>query len=93
MLDIGITRIILGGVKTAISILDPIFQAAEQLTKRKRISRSELYAQAVSAPISAHRHGDVTGLLNQVYGPEREESHVEPAILALQPRLLSKEAW
>ena len=70
-------------MKTAISIPDPIFQAAEQLAKRKGLSRSELYTQAVSAYISAHCHDDVTELLNQVYGPEREDSHVEPAIFAL----------
>ncbi len=80
-------------MKTAISIPDSIFQAAEQLATRKGLSRSELYAQAVSAYISAHRHDDVTELLNQVYGPEEEDSHVEPAILALQRRSLSKEAW
>jgi metal-responsive CopG/Arc/MetJ family transcriptional regulator len=80
-------------MKTAISIPDSIFQAAEQLAKRKGLSRSELYAQAVSAYVRAHRHDDVTELLNQVYGPEGEESHVEPAILALQRRSLSKDAW
>jgi metal-responsive CopG/Arc/MetJ family transcriptional regulator len=80
-------------MKTAISIPEPIFQAAEQLAKRKGLSRSELYAQAVSAYISAHRHDDVTELLNRVYGPEREDSQVDPAILALQRRSLSEEAW
>jgi metal-responsive CopG/Arc/MetJ family transcriptional regulator len=80
-------------MKTAISIPDSIFQAAEQLAKRKGLSRSELYAQAVSAYISAHRHDDVTELLNQVYGPDGEESRVEPAILALQRQSLPKDAW
>jgi metal-responsive CopG/Arc/MetJ family transcriptional regulator len=79
-------------MKTAISIPDSIFQAAEQLAKRKGLSRSELYAQAVSAYVRAHRHDDVTELLNQVYGPEGEESHVEPVLLALQRRSLSKDA-
>jgi metal-responsive CopG/Arc/MetJ family transcriptional regulator len=80
-------------MKTAISIPDSIFQAAEQLAKRKGLSRSELYAQAVSAYVSSHRHDDVTELLNQVYSPEGENSQVEPAILALQRRSLSKETW
>jgi metal-responsive CopG/Arc/MetJ family transcriptional regulator len=80
-------------MKTAISIPDSIFQAAEQLAKRKGLSRSELYAQAVSAYVRVHRHDDVTELLNQVYGPEGEESHVEPVLLALQRRSLSEDAW
>ncbi len=80
-------------MKTAISIPDAIFEAAEQLAKRKGLSRSELYVQAVAAYLQAHRHDDVTELLNQVHGPEGEDSHVEPAILTLQRRSLSKETW
>jgi metal-responsive CopG/Arc/MetJ family transcriptional regulator len=80
-------------MKTAISIPDSIFQAAEQLAKRKGLSRSELYAQAVSAYVRSHRHDDVTELLNQVYGPDGEESRVEPGMSALQRRSLSKDNW
>ncbi|MEM6753148.1 MAG: ChpI protein, partial [Cyanobacteria bacterium P01_C01_bin.38] len=33
-------------MKTAISIPDPLFEAAEQFAKRLGLSRSELYAMA-----------------------------------------------
>ena len=40
-------------MKTAISIADDIFRAAEQVAKRKGFSRSELYARAVAAMVRA----------------------------------------
>ena len=45
----GITTVILRRMKTAISIPDEIFLAAEQLAKRIGSSRSELYATALAA--------------------------------------------
>ena len=91
--DIGIMEVIFHNMKTAVSIPDAIFQAAEQLAKRKGLSRSELYAQAVSAYLCAHRHDDITELLNQVYGSEGEDSQMDPAISDLQRRSLPKEIW
>ncbi|MEQ9238858.1 MAG: hypothetical protein RIG66_32775 [Coleofasciculus sp. E2-BRE-01] len=36
-------------MKTAVSIPDPIFEAAEAMSKRLGLSRSELYARALQA--------------------------------------------
>lgn len=41
----GITNVILRAMKTAISIPDPIFEAAEGFARRLGMSRSELYAR------------------------------------------------
>jgi len=54
-------------MKTAISIPDSIFQAAEGLAQRMGISRSELYAKAVAEYTKKHKSKNVTELLNQVY--------------------------
>jgi metal-responsive CopG/Arc/MetJ family transcriptional regulator len=46
-------------MKTAISVPDSVFEAAEQLAHRLGLSRSELYAKAVEEFISAHKNQDV----------------------------------
>jgi len=47
-------------MKTAISIPDPIFQAAEGLAHCLGISRSELYAKAVAEYMKSHKNKNVT---------------------------------
>ena len=42
------------GMKTAISIPDPIFQAAEEAAARLSMSRSQLYTKAVAAFVEIH---------------------------------------
>ncbi len=92
-LDAGITRVILEGMKTAISIPSPIFEAAERLARRLGVSRSELYAKAVSAYLERHRQEGITAALNRVYGADPEESRVEADILALQEASMPRERW
>lgn len=75
-------------MKTAISIPDKVFQAAEALADRMGMSRSELYAKAVDAFVQANKNQGVTELLNKVYSAESnsldEETH------SLQLRSLDK---
>jgi len=54
-------------VKTAISIPDATFDAAELAARRLDMSRSQLYARAVAAYIEAHRADGVTEMLDRVY--------------------------
>jgi hypothetical protein len=77
-------------MKTAVSIPDRIFRAAEQLAARWGISRSELYAKAVDALVKKHDDEIITSQLNDVYGPEGEESSLDPALAALQRRTLER---
>jgi metal-responsive CopG/Arc/MetJ family transcriptional regulator len=55
-------------MKTAVSIPDPIFEAADRLASRRKISRSELYAQALSRILDAEDADDITARLDAVYG-------------------------
>ncbi|MBM3131672.1 MAG: ChpI protein [Chloroflexi bacterium] len=80
-------------MKTAISIPDPIFQEAEQLSKRLGISRSQLYASAVSSYISELQKKGITEALDQVYGAEQEGSKLDPELLRLQLNSLPDEKW
>ena len=61
------TRLYFTSVKTAVSIPDPIFEAADRLARRRRISRSELYAQALTRLIDDDESSRVTERLDGVY--------------------------
>ncbi len=78
-------------MKTAISIPDPIFQAAEGLAHRLGISRSELYAEAVAEYMKSHKNQNVTAKLNEIYGEEVLEMDEE--LHSMQSRSISKEEW
>ena len=78
------------GVKTAVSIPDPIFEAAEQVYKRLGISRSQFYARAVETLVKEHRGTDVRKALEAVYGSE--ESSMDPVLEELQVEAL-REEW
>jgi hypothetical protein len=80
-------------VKTAVSLPDAVFAAAEQLAKRLGMSRSELYASAIAEFVKQHRGRGVTELLNRVYGDEGADSQLDPVLEALQVRSLAKEKW
>ena len=80
-------------MKTAISIPDPLFKAAEQLAKRLGMSRSTLYTTAVSSYISEHQHEGITQALNELYGNGGEESRLNSELTELQMQSIPEEAW
>jgi antitoxin MazE6 len=69
-------------MKTAISIPDPVFKAAEQFARRLGLSRSALYTQAVERYLREHRHYGVTEKLNEVYG--EVDSNLDSELAAMQ---------
>jgi hypothetical protein len=77
-------------MKTAVSIPDHIFRAAEQLAARWGISRSQLYAKALDAMVGKHKDQVVTARLNEIYGPEGENSSLDPILAELQQRTLKR---
>lgn len=85
--NFGYTR----AMKTAISIPDTLFHAAEQFAHAKGLSRSELYARALHWYLQSNRPEDITQLLNEVYADE--DSTLDPAITAAQLQIVAKEDW
>jgi len=63
-------------MKTAISIPDEVFEAAERAAKSLGVSRSELYATAVREYLERYRREDLTEKLNQVYGQDETASEL-----------------
>ena len=78
-------------MKTAISLPDEIYHSADQLAKRLGMSRSELYAKAVSIYISTHKNDAVTEALDKIYA--KEKSEIDSAINVMQLKSLPKEEW
>jgi predicted transcriptional regulator len=78
-------------MKTAISIPDALFQAADRLAARLGVSRSELYARAVADWVARHQADAITAQLDAVYGgPAAEASRLAPAAARAQGRALRR---
>lgn len=78
-------------MKTAISIPDTLFKAAEDYARAQGLSRSELFARALQVYLDAHQAEQITAALDQVY--DTESSVLDPAFTAAQRRLLAGDDW
>ena len=71
-------------MKTAISIRDEVFEAAERTAKDLGMSRSELYTKAVGEFVARHAGDQLTERLNAVYGEDPSISALDKRLEALQ---------
>ena len=78
-------------MKVAISVPDPVFRAGENMARQLKLSRSELYAKALSAYVGSRGADAVTAKLNEIYA--NEPAAVDAPLLAAQLRLLKNETW
>ena len=80
-------------MKTAISIPDETFEAAEQFAKRLGLSRSELYATAVAEYLARHRAAGIRERLDAVYEIEHESARLEAVMAGIQQDSVGREDW
>lgn len=78
-------------MKIAISVPDAVFKAGEHLARQLKLSRSELYANALQAYLGSRGAAAVTAKLNEIYASE--SSAVDAPLMAAQHRLLNNETW
>jgi metal-responsive CopG/Arc/MetJ family transcriptional regulator len=78
-------------MKIAVSIPDDLFESAESLGKRLRVSRSRLYATALSEFLAKHQGRKLTDRLNQVYATE--ESRLDDRLARIQRRSVNESQW
>ena len=78
-------------MKTAISISDRLFQAADVLARKLGVSRSELYATAVAEYVAKHHGAKVTERLNAVYGAQ--PSALDQGLRRAQRRAVRDSEW
>jgi len=90
-LEVGYNHDYTQSMKTAISIPDEVFGAAEELSRRLGMSRSALYSQAVAAFIASHRSTGVREKLDAIYG--EEDSALDPVLAHWQSLALPREDW
>jgi metal-responsive CopG/Arc/MetJ family transcriptional regulator len=78
-------------MKTAVSLPDDIFEAAERQARRARKSRSQLYAEALSEYLSRHAPEEVTEAMNRALDEVGEAS--DPFVSAAARRVLKRTEW
>ena len=89
----GITLVILSAVKTAISIPNETFEAAEQYARRLGLSRSELYATAVAEYLARHRAAGIRERLDAVYEIDDEAARLDAVMTHVQLDSAPGEDW
>lgn len=78
-------------MKTAISIPDEVFEAADRAAKKLGVSRSQLYTTAVHEFVERHRIEDVTAQLDDAYAAQK--SGLDENLYKMQSQQLTKEDW
>lgn len=78
-------------MKTAVSVPDALFEAAEAFAGRHNMTRSELYATALRRYLEERRGEGVTEKLDEIYGAEPES--LDPQLARMQIRSLPKDEW
>lgn len=78
-------------METAVSLPDELFRQAETAANQLKVSRSELYALALTEFLQRQRAAAVTEQLNHVYG--RSEFPIDPALQRAQLSSLDEESW
>jgi len=78
-------------MKTAISLPNETFDAAEHFASTTGMSRSELYTKAVLEYLNKHKYLDITDALNKVY--TEADSSLDSKLNSMQIKSLQKEEW
>lgn len=80
-------------MKTAISIPDDLYDAAEKTAAKLGVSRSELYRRALRSFLERHSERLVTEALDAVYADEPGASALDPGLEQSQFDSLDKDEW
>ena len=78
-------------MKTAVSLPNDLFRRAEAAAKKLRISRSALYARAISDFLAHSDSESITERLNALYS--QTPAQIDPDIVRAQIRRLKETAW
>ncbi len=78
-------------MKTAISIPDKLFMAADNYAKNVGISRSHLYAKAVAMFLEQQSTSQITKRLNDIYSTN--SSKLNRSLATMQSSSMEQEEW
>ncbi len=79
-------------MKTAISLPDDVFLAAERQAKRVHKSRSQLYAEALIEYLARHAPDEVTEAMNRVV-EQLGELRPDPFLTVSARRMFERTEW
>ena len=79
-------------MKTAISLPDEVFYAAERHAQRMQKSRSRLYAEALVEYLARHAPDEVTEAMNSVID-QLGDPVVDPFVTVAARRVLERTEW
>jgi predicted transcriptional regulator len=78
-------------MKTAVSVPDRLFRAADTLAHKLGVSRSRLYATAIAEYVAKHQAAKVTERLNAVYASQ--PSQLDAGLRHTQRRTIRRSEW
>lgn len=78
-------------MQTDVSIPDDVYASAEAYLRRRSITRSELYAEALREYLARHDEDAITDVLNRVYGGADGEP--DAAFLTAGVQALKRTEW
>jgi len=78
-------------MKTAVSVPDDLFHQAEAAARRLKMSRSKLFATALSEFLERQQSNAVTDRLNEVYSHRRAK--LDSVLHRAQLKSLDKDSW
>ena len=78
-------------MKTAISIPNDVFKVAEQLARRTKKSRSQLFSDAVREYVARHAADDITDAMNRVCA--EVDTQPDKFAAAASSRILKRAEW
>jgi len=78
-------------MKTAVSVPDEVFRAAERQARLAKKSRSQLYAEALAEYLARHAPDEVTAAMNRVMEQLRESAN--GFVSAAARRVLERTDW
>ena len=80
-------------MKTAVSIPDSDFKAAEKLAKRLGMKRSKLYQVAIADFLARHIDSNITGKLDEIYADADRAVSLPQDVQRMQAESISEERW
>ena len=78
-------------MKTAISVPDRLFGAADALARKLGVSRSRLYSTALAEYVAKHQAAKITARLDATYATQ--PSGLDPALRRAQRRAVARSEW
>lgn len=78
-------------MKIAISVPDEVFEAGEHLAQQLKLSRSQLYSDALAAYLSERGAAAVTAKLNAIYS--KEDSSLDRSFARAQSQAIVDDTW